>query len=87
MEQKQSLIGTNRAQLIKPRSNEPKILFQRKKNETLSKYDEILGPFYIDPLLMDKFRSPKKCKFIFYVLHKLKIWYYGGYPNTHSQLT
>ena len=42
--------------------NPPKELFKRKKNEKLSKNDEIVGPFYIDPYLMDKFRSPKKCK-------------------------
>lgn len=42
--------------------SQPKELFKRKKNEKLSKYDALVGPFYIDPYLMDKFRSPKKCK-------------------------
>lgn len=48
----------NRFELTKPKE-----LFKRKKNEKISKNDEIVGPFYIDPNLMDKFRSPKKCKF------------------------
>lgn len=48
----------NRFDLIKPKE-----LFKRKKNEKTSKYDEIVGPFYVDPKLMDKFRSPKKCGF------------------------
>lgn len=47
----------NRFEVIKPKE-----LFKRKKNEKMSKYDEIVGPFYIDPNLMDKFRSPKKCR-------------------------
>lgn len=47
----------NRFEVIKPKE-----LFKRKKNEKMSKYDEIVGPFYVDPNLMDKFRSPKKCK-------------------------
>lgn len=47
----------NRFEVIKPKE-----LFKRKKNEKMSKYDEIVGPFYVDPYLMDKFRSPKKCK-------------------------
>ncbi|KAG4073557.1 hypothetical protein HA402_000781 [Bradysia odoriphaga] len=46
----------NRFEVIKPKE-----LFKRKKNEKISKYDEIVGPFYVDPNLMDKFRSPKKC--------------------------
>ncbi|KAJ6643216.1 hypothetical protein Bhyg_08173 [Pseudolycoriella hygida] len=47
----------NRFEVIKPKE-----LFKRKKNEKISKYDEIVGPFYVDPNLMDKFRSPKKYK-------------------------
>lgn len=43
------------------KKSEPKELFKRKKNEKLSKYDNIVGPFYLDPKLMDKFRSPKNC--------------------------
>lgn len=52
-----------RAKLMKARFqvSQPKKLFQRSKNERLSKEDEVVGPFYIDPNLMDKFRSPKKC--------------------------
>ncbi len=46
----------NRFEVIKPKE-----LFKRKKNEKISKYDEIVGPFYVDPNLMDKLRSPKKC--------------------------
>lgn len=55
---------TDRTKSIKGRfqATQPKKLFQRSKNERLSKEDEIDGPFYIDPCLMDKFRSPKKCK-------------------------
>lgn len=48
----------NRFELTKPKE-----LFKRKKNEKISKYDEIVGPFYVDPNLMDKFRSPKKCTY------------------------
>lgn len=45
------------------KKTEPKELFKRKKNERLSNYDNLVGPFYIDPKLMDKFRVPKKCNF------------------------
>lgn len=47
------------------KKTEPKELFRRKKNEKLSNYDNLVGPFYIDPKLMDKFRTPKKCKTFF----------------------
>lgn len=43
------------------KKTEPRELFKRKKNEKLSNYDNLVGPFYIDPKLMDKFRVPKKC--------------------------
>lgn len=58
---------TDRTKSMKGRfqASQPKKLFQRSKNERLSKEDEIDGPFYIDPYLMDKFRSPKKCKSLF----------------------
>lgn len=34
---------------------------KRKLNYKLSRYDEYVGPFYIDPELCEKFRQPKKC--------------------------
>lgn len=54
----------DRAKSLRSRfaKSQPRKLFQRSRNERLSKLDELLGPFYIDPNLMDKFRSPKKCK-------------------------
>lgn len=54
----------DRAKSLRSRfaKSQPRKLFQRSRNERLSRMDELLGPFYIDPNLMDKFRSPKKCE-------------------------
>lgn len=55
---------TDRARSLRSRFaiSQPRKLFERNRNERLSRqYDNIDGPFYIDPNLMDKFRSPKKC--------------------------
>lgn len=56
----------DRAKSLRSRfaKSQPRKLFQRSRNERLSKLDELLGPFYIDPNLMDKFRSPKKCMWL-----------------------
>lgn len=63
----------NRFEVIKPKE-----LFKRKRNEKISKYDEIVGPFYVDPNLMDKFRSPKKCNMRcqFYYLQLSFRWFF-----------
>lgn len=66
LEHRSDTADTDRARSLRSRfaRSQPRKLFERNRNERLSRhYDNIDGPFYIDPNLMDKFRSPKKCKY------------------------
>lgn len=44
------------------KSSKPDPLFRRFKMHRSSRTDDLMGPFYTDPYLMDKFRTPSKCK-------------------------
>lgn len=54
--------GTDRTRSMRMRSVKirPQKLFERKRNERLPKDDNLDGPFYIDPELMDHLRSHEK---------------------------
>lgn len=46
---------------------------KRKLNYKLSRYDEYVGPFYIDLEVCEKFRQPMKCKLLQNIIHSLNI--------------
>lgn len=53
--------GPKLNELNKPRK--PPAILKNLRINRASRYDDLIGPFYTDPELMDKFRSPWKCKY------------------------